>query len=75
MRRSKKVIELYGLNYGLVDRSEPVMLAALKRATKEKEWIVVTLWVPHFAYAEWPLRNLIEIKEIIVGALDSCHNP
>jgi glycine betaine/proline transport system substrate-binding protein len=73
MRRSKNMIELYGLGYELVEGSEPAMLAALSRATKNRDWIVVTLWVPHFAYAQWPLRNLVETKEIIVGALDSCH--
>jgi glycine betaine/proline transport system substrate-binding protein len=73
MRRSKEMIELYGLDYELVEGSEPAMLASLQRAAKKKEWVVVTLWVPHFAYAQWPLRNLVETKEIIVGALDSCH--
>jgi len=73
MRRSKRMIKIYGLDYELVSGSEPAMLAALKKAVKNKDWIVVTLWVPHFAYAQWPLRNLVETKEKIVGALDSCH--
>ncbi len=74
MRTSKKMIEAYGLNYELIESSEAAMLTVLKKAIKNKDWIVVTLWTPHYAYASWPLRDLVETKkEKIVSVPDSCH--
>lgn len=55
-----KVMPAYGLtpDYQLKLSSTTAMLAALDKATKEKQPIAVTLWHPHWAYAKYPLKDL-----------------
>ena len=49
----------YGLDdWELVQSSTPTMLAELDRAIKNREWIVVTLWRPHWAFAKYDIRYL-----------------
>ena len=53
--------------YGLEDMdflisSTPAMLAELKGATAADENIVVTLWRPHWAYDEFPIKDLEDPK-------------
>jgi glycine betaine/proline transport system substrate-binding protein len=75
----EQVIPTYGLedmDYSI--SSTPAMLAELKGATAAGENIAVTLWRPHWAYDEFPVRDLAdpegalgEAEEIHVwGALD-----
>lgn len=58
------VAPAYGLDeeYTIVSSSTPAMLAQLKRAYAEKEPIVVTLWSPHWAYADYDLKKLKDPK-------------
>lgn len=61
--------------YGLEDMeflvsSAPAMLTELKAATDAGENIVVTLWQPHWAYNEFPLKNLEDPKGAMGGAED-----
>ncbi|GAA0633748.1 ABC transporter permease/substrate binding protein [Streptomyces thermocarboxydovorans] len=55
-----KVLPGYGLDdeYEVVDGSTPAMLAELKRAIAKKKPVAVTLWSPHWAYAEYELTKL-----------------
>ncbi|MFF5758215.1 ABC transporter permease/substrate binding protein [Streptomyces longwoodensis] len=55
-----KVLEQYGLqgSYEVVDGSTPAMLAELKRAYAKKQPVLVTLWSPHWAYAQYDLKKL-----------------
>lgn len=49
----------YGLaDWELVQSSTPTMLAELERAINNQEWIVVTLWRPHWAFAQFDIRYL-----------------
>jgi len=49
----------YGLeDMELVESSTPAMLAELAGATDAGDDIVVTLWRPHWAYDEYPVRDL-----------------
>ena len=49
----------YGLeDWELVQSSTPTMLAELDRAIQNQEWIVVTLWRPHWAFAKYDIRYL-----------------
>lgn len=55
----ESAIPTYGLDdYEFVVSSTPAMLTQVKNATDKKENVLVTLWRPHWAYAEYPLRDL-----------------
>jgi len=57
------VIPAYGLDkMNFETSSTAAMLSELKRATKDGDNIVVTLWEPHWAYDAFPLKNLKDPK-------------
>lgn len=60
----EKVIPGYGLNgvMNLSASSTSSMLAALDKATKAKQPIVVTLWKPHWAYTRYKMHDLEDPK-------------
>lgn len=54
-----EVIPTYGLEgMEYLTSSTPAMLAELSAATSQGENVVVTLWRPHWAYDEFPIRDL-----------------
>jgi glycine betaine/proline transport system substrate-binding protein len=59
----KKYPEL--ADWKLVEGSDAAMVASLKRAIQRKEWIVVTLWRPHHAFARFDIRYIDEPKKIL----------
>lgn len=68
------VIPTYGLEgMEFITSSTPAMLAELSAATSAGENIVVTLWRPHWAYDEFPLRDLID-PEGTLGDEESIHS-
>lgn len=68
-----EAIPAYGLeNMEFVVSSTPAMLAELKGATAAGENIVVTLWRPHWAYDEFPIRDL-EDPEGAMGDAEEIH--
>lgn len=73
MRLSAKAIKDYGLKrYSLVSASGAAMTAALQRAVRRKEWIVVTGWSPHWMFGKWKLRYLEDPKRVL-GGLERVH--
>ncbi|WP_238442601.1 glycine betaine ABC transporter substrate-binding protein [Desulforamulus reducens] len=64
MKLTKKLIKEYGLNYELIESSEPAMMSELTKAYKEKKPVVVTLWSPHWAFSEFDLKYLKDPKKI-----------
>jgi glycine betaine/proline transport system substrate-binding protein len=63
MRLSKETIKAYGLDdYDLISSSGAGMTAALKRAVRRKNWIVVTGWRPHWMFGAFDLRFLEDPK-------------
>ena len=48
------------------------MTAALRRAARRDEWIVVTGWSPHWMFAKWKLRYLEDPKGVL-GGLERVH--
>lgn len=62
MQASEIAISDYGLEMELVPGSSAAMTASLKKALDSKEWIVVTLWSPHWAFNRWDLKYLDDPK-------------
>jgi glycine betaine/proline transport system substrate-binding protein len=68
MQASEKALKAYGLDrYRLISSSGAGMTAALARAIRRKQWIVVTGWNPHWMFARWKLRYLDDPKHALGG--------
>lgn len=63
-RNTIKAIDVYGLDYDQVTSSGPAMVASLEKAIRDKEWIVVTGWKPHFKWFQHDLKYLKDPKEV-----------
>ncbi|MFU8946565.1 glycine betaine ABC transporter substrate-binding protein [Mycetocola zhadangensis] len=73
MATEERVIPTYGLeDMDYVTSSTSAMLTELTSATRSGENIAVTLWEPHWAYSEFPLKNL-EDPEGALGEMESIH--
>lgn len=71
-RLSKKAIEDYGLDYDLQISSGAGMTAALERAVRRRDWIVVTGWSPHWMFGAYDLRYLKDPKGVL-GSFERVH--
>lgn len=72
-RLSKETIEEYGLDeYDLQTSSGAGMTAALERAVRNEDWIVVTGWSPHWKFGRWDLRYLEDPKGTL-GEFERIH--
>lgn len=70
MGASADAIEVYGLNYVLVEGSTSAMVADRNAAVaKEEPWLGVW-WVPFWADAEYPMKILTGDTELLFGAMD-----
>ena len=72
MRLSKQAIDDYGLDYDLQVSSGAGMTAALERAVRRDEWIVVTGWSPHWMFGAYDLRYLEDPKGVL-GSFERVH--
>ncbi len=70
----EQVIPQYGLGstYKLVTSSTTAMLTELKKATKAKKPIVVTLWKPFWANTAFPVKTLKDPKDAL-GPSEGLH--
>ncbi|WP_027180227.1 glycine betaine ABC transporter substrate-binding protein [Maridesulfovibrio bastinii] len=69
MRVSENALKEYNLDkFELVEGSGATMTAALSNAIKNKEWIIVTAWTPHWMFGKWDLKYLKDPKQVLGGA-------
>lgn len=71
-RLSRQAIDDYGLDYELQISSGAGMTAALERAVRRNEWIVVTGWSPHWKFGAYDLRYLEDPKGVL-GSFERVH--
>ncbi|HWT35314.1 MAG TPA: glycine betaine ABC transporter substrate-binding protein [Paraburkholderia sp.] len=68
MQASEKAIKAYDLaGYNLQSSSEAGMLAGVSRAYQSKQWIVATVWSPHWLFQKWQMRYLKDPKGTLGG--------
>ncbi|MDR5782248.1 glycine betaine ABC transporter substrate-binding protein [Caballeronia sp. LZ065] len=68
MQASEKTIKAYDLSgYHLQSASEAGMLASIQRAYQSKQWIVATVWSPHWLFQKWQMRYLKDPKGTLGG--------
>lgn len=68
MQASEKTIKAYDLNgYNLQSSSEAGMLAGVSRAYQSKQWVVATVWSPHWLFQKWQMRYLKDPKQTLGG--------
>ncbi|WP_321874388.1 glycine betaine ABC transporter substrate-binding protein [Burkholderia ubonensis] len=68
MQASEKTIKAYSLDgYNLQASSEAGMLAGVSRAYQSKQWIVATVWSPHWLFQKWQMRYLKDPKGALGG--------
>ncbi|AUT64142.1 glycine betaine ABC transporter substrate-binding protein [Paraburkholderia terrae] len=68
MQASEKALKAYDLNgYNLQSSSEAGMLAGVSRAYQSKQWIVATVWSPHWLFQKWQMRYLKDPKGTLGG--------
>jgi glycine betaine/proline transport system substrate-binding protein len=64
-RLSQQALEDYDLDYELQISSGAAMTAALERAVRRDEWIVVTGWSPHWMFGAYDLRYIEDPKGVL----------
>jgi glycine betaine/proline transport system substrate-binding protein len=72
MQITEKVLKSYHLNYQLLSGSDASMMAALDKAYKKKEWIVITGWEPHWMFLIYHLKFLKDPQNLY-GGEESIH--
>lgn len=68
MHSTEKAIDNYDLGkWDLQESSEAAMLSELQKKMKDEKPIVVTLWKPHWAFADMDLKMLKDPDEVYGG--------
>jgi glycine betaine/proline transport system substrate-binding protein len=73
MKTTEQVIDVYDLDFKLMQSSGPAMTAALKDAVDNKEWIVVTGWKPHWMFGRWDLKFLKQDEDKMMWKKGNIH--
>lgn len=65
MSATEKAMKEYSLDdFDLIEGSDATMIAALADAVKNKKWVAVTGWTPHWKFSRWALKYLQDPKQI-----------
>jgi glycine betaine/proline transport system substrate-binding protein len=72
MKATEKAVTSYGLNYEVVQSSEAAMMTALDKAIRDKKWIAITGWSPHWMFAKYDLKYL-EDPKLQYGEAEGIH--
>ncbi len=73
MRLAEEAIKTYKLDkMRLIDGSGATMTASLADAIRQKKWIVVIGWSPHWMFGRWDLKYLDDPKDTM-GGEESIH--
>jgi glycine betaine/proline transport system substrate-binding protein len=68
MSKTEQALKDYNLDkFKLMEGTGPIMTAVLADKIKNKEWVVVTGWTPHWKFARWDLKYLQDPKEVYGG--------
>lgn len=69
MEKTRNALTEYGLenSFRLVEGSEVSMMAELSHAIRHQRWVVVTGWLPHWAFARWQLEFLDDPKGVFAN--------
>lgn len=67
---TEDAIDAYDLPFRQLNSSGPAMLASLKDAYRREAPIAITLWQPHWAYAQYDLKALKDPKQSYGGGDD-----
>jgi glycine betaine/proline transport system substrate-binding protein len=59
-----KAIDSYKLEFEQITSSGPAMVASLEKAIRDKEWIVITGWKPHYMWSQYDLKYLKDPKGV-----------
>lgn len=68
MAATDDALDVYDLNYTVIDSSDAAMTIQLGQAVDNQEWIVVTGWVPHWKFDAWDLKFLEDPENVYGGA-------
>ena len=67
MKSTEDAIDSYGLDYELLTGSAASMVATLKGALDDDEWVAITGWSPHWMFVRWDLKYLDDPQQIYGG--------
>jgi glycine betaine/proline transport system substrate-binding protein len=59
-----KAIDAYDLDFEQITSSGPAMVASLQKAVRNKEWIIITGWKPHYKWVNFDIKYLEDPKGI-----------
>ncbi len=64
MVQSELALTEYNLDYELMEGSDATMVATLKQAIDNDQWVVVAGWAPRWKFAAWDLKFLDDPKGV-----------
>lgn len=59
-----KAIDAYDLDFEQITSSGPAMVASLQKAVRNKEWIIITGWKPHYKWVNFDIKYLDDPKGV-----------